>query len=611
MLTHLVRLTLVPACFLLAVTTAPAYVDLSPTLARIVNESQTITVAEVERFNADKGVVVLKRVRDLKGTTSDGPVNHQVVRANETAIDRAVLEWAEPGRQCVVFTSGKMTVVCVGEGWYQAQSSDDGWWRMGPARPDLPLAYYGTVWRLAEAIPNMLAGKTAVITTLPHGIDREGASFDLALNRAGLPGFVRVQRLRAHLRMPNMALGIGANPAYVLGAGRAAPEDVPALREKLRSGDASVRAESAADLGFLGSSAAAAAGDLAKLLDDATPRVRMAAASALLRIAPKDARAIDMLAQGLTSKDSLLRRHAARSTGLAGAAATPLAGRLGALLSDRDALVRRMALQAIATIGPAAADALPAVTALLDQPQTAVDAADALGRLGPKARPALKPLARLLHSEAPAERWAAVRAMSQIGGDDAVPAVQFMIHALPTAAEVDSYNMMIYLSLLGPVAREALPFIQKARLKNPVLRQSTTWAINPGDELPWLGPMGASEVGEFILESYVRELGDHLKPVAQRLARRIMDGKAGSVPAWGYKLLARFPDQTLPILTAGLTANELVQRERAAVALGFMGRPAQSAAPQVARALKTAQDEREQRLLQWCMRELVPAGTHE
>src|SRR5438270_544949 len=188
MLRYSRALVLAAAVCLYATRTAHAYVDLSPTLGRIVNESQTITIAEVERFNLDKAVVVLKRVRDLKGTTSAEPVRHQVRRASETAIDRPILEWAEPGRQCVVFITGKIAVVCVGEGWYQAQTTGDGWWRVGPARPDLPLAYYGTVSRLAEAIPVMLAGRSALITVIPHGQDQQGASFDLALNRAGLPG---------------------------------------------------------------------------------------------------------------------------------------------------------------------------------------------------------------------------------------------------------------------------------------------------------------------------------------------------------------------------------------------------------------------------------------
>jgi hypothetical protein len=260
---------------------ARAYVDLAPTLARIVRESESITVAEVERFRPDKGVVVLKRVRDLKRETGAALVKHLVVRAGEPGVDRPILEWAEPGRRCVLFVRGQTAVVCLGEAWYQATQAEDGWWRIGPPRPDLPLAYYGTISRLAEAIPLMLAGKSAVITTLPHGAGQVGASFDLALNRASLPGLVKVQRLRASQRMPDIAMGVGSNPAFVLGLGRVGPEDIPALREKLRAADATVRAESATEFGFLGAGAGDAADDLSKLLDDATPAVRLAAASAL------------------------------------------------------------------------------------------------------------------------------------------------------------------------------------------------------------------------------------------------------------------------------------------------------------------------------------------
>jgi HEAT repeat protein len=272
------------------------------------------------------------------------------------------------------------------------------------------------------------------------------------------------------------------------------------------------------------------------------------------------------------------------------------------LLTDSNMLNRRTALQAIATLGPAAAGTVERVIPLLEQPETALDAADALGRLGPAARPALKPLARLLASDLSAQRWAAVRAMAQIGGEDAGPAVQFMIRTLPGASQVDCYNMLIYLALLGPVARDAIPAVQTARIGNPVLRQTTIWAIEPGTELPWLGPLGNAEFVQWILESYVHELGDHLKPVAQVLARKIMDGKAGTVPAWGYKLLARFADESLAILSPGLDDQDLGQRERAAVALGYMGPAAAASKPRVAQALSRAQEEREQRLLQWCLR---------
>ena len=83
----------------------------------------------------------------------------------------------------------------------------------------------------------------------------------------------------------------------------------------------------------------------------------------------------------------------------------------------------------------------------------------------------------------------------------------------------------------------------------------------PGEELPRMG------AGPFvyIFEAYVQELGDHLKPTARALAAKIVSGEAASVPAWGYKLLARFPDQSLAALTPGLKDQQLAMRERVAV----------------------------------------------
>ncbi len=516
MVRYATGLVLAAAWSLSTVAPVHAYVDLAPTLGKIVRESQTITVAEVDRFNRERGAVILKKVRDLKGQSGADPIKQALVRENEAGPDRAILEWAEPAARCLIFLTGRTGLVCVGEGWYQIHAADDGWWRIGVSRPDLPLAYYGTVSRLAAAIPRLVTGKTAVITALPHGADREGASFDLALNRASLPGLVKVERIRASLRMPDVAMAVGANAAYVVGQGQAGREDVPGLREKLRADDALVRAESAADLGSLGAAAADAAGDLAKRLGDENSLVRFAAAAALLRIKPRDTAATEALAKGLASDDAGTRRRAARATGLAGASAAPLATPLARLLSDADSLVRRTALQAIATLGPAASPAREAVTVLLGTRETAIDAADALGRMGPAARPSLKGLAKMLSAEAATERWAAVRAMAQIGGDDAAPAAQFMIRELPTASEIDGYNMLIYLALLGPVAHDAIPAVRSARIRNMWLKEITAWVINPGTELPRVGfGMGNGiDPGQLILESFVREVGDHLKPVA-------------------------------------------------------------------------------------------------
>jgi HEAT repeat protein len=336
----------------------------------------------------------------------------------------------------------------------------------------------------------------------------------------------------------------------------------------------------------------------------------MSAAAALLRITPGSARPLRVLGEGLEHSDASVRRHATRAVGLAGAAAAPLAGRLAALLGDADELTRVAALQSIATLGPAAAEACDAVTKLLDQPDMAADAADALGRIGPAARPALNRLAEMLSAEPVALRWAAVRAMSQIGGEDAAPAVGFMIRELPRAAEVDGYNMMIYLAMLGPVAKDALPAIQVARIKHMALPPATMWAIEPDRGLPWLtgNPFAAmmqdAEPFRYVYGAYVRGLGERLRPAARALAQKIMDGSAGEVPQWAYGLLARFPDEAMGILSPGLAASDIVMRERAAVALGYMGTAAAPSKALVAAAVEKAPTEREKRLAQWCLREI-------
>ena len=588
---------------------AQAYVDLAPTLAKTINDASSISLVEVERFDHDKGMVILKNVRDLKGTSKPGPIKHLVVMAQSSAVPRQIREWAEPGRRAVIFGTPGTALVCIGKGWYQVQSSLDGWWKLGPTRPDLPLGYYGPVSRLCDAVELMLAGKTAIITTMPHGAD-EGASFDVALNRGNLPGLVTVQRIRANLRMPAVVMAVSANPAFLVGQGPAGEEEIPSLIAQLKSPDATIRAEAADDLGDLDTKAAAATAELRKLLDDPSVLVQMSAAAAMLNITPADAKPLEVLARGLASTDVSIRRHAAQAAGLAGHAAAPLASKLASLLTDADELTRFAALQAIATLGPDAAVARDAVVKLLDDPAMVSDAADALGRMGPAARPALKRLAELLKAEPIALRWAAVRAMSQIGGEEAAPAVDFMIGQLKTPSEVDGYNMMLYIGLLGPVAKPALPALENVRIKNRPLRLMAMWTIEPETRFPWISPdpaiamMREAEFQRFIFEAFLHELGDRLKPAARSLASRIIDGTAGEVPTYGYHLMAHYPDDAVGILMAGLSDKDMAQRERAVVALGYMGSAAAKAKPQVAQSLASAATEQEQRLIKWCLREI-------
>lgn len=611
-------LVVVPLLCLGLTTPTLAYIDLAKTLATVISDSKKIALVEVVEFNLERREVVLKEVRALQGELSSDPIRHEVASADGAAIPRAILQWAEPGARGVLFASRNAALVCVGQGWYQVRSSGAGSWKLGKDRPDLPLAYHGNVSRLAESIQLMLAGQDAILTVVAYGADNEGASFDLALNRPSLPGLVRVQRIRANLKMPPMVMAASANPAYFIGPGAVDAGDLEPLIEKLKSSDALVRTEAANDLRCLDRQARAAVEPLAKLLSDPASRVRLSAAAALLKIDPQDSRGVAVLRRSLASKDVGERRDAAQATGLAGAAAAPLAGQLVGPLKNSDASLKITALQAISMLGSAAAPAADAVAPLLDDPDLVIDAADALGRIGAAARPALPRLAKLLAADQPAVRWAAVRAMSQIGGEDAHPAVDFMIRALPTASEVEGYNMMIYFALLGPVAKDALSTIRSVRIKNPVLPSATQWAIESDRSFPWLGRGGfgmpgpggpgggpGPDIALYIYESYVHELGDRLRPAACLLAEKILDGTAGDVPTWGYKILACGGEEVLGILTPPLADKDLVKRERAAVALGYMGAAAGPGKPQVEAALTKAETDREQRLIAWCLREIA------
>ncbi|HEY4329395.1 MAG TPA: HEAT repeat domain-containing protein [Phycisphaerae bacterium] len=606
------------ACGTLARTTQ-AYVDLAPTLAKVITDSRNIAVVEVADFNRNTHELVLKETKILKGSRLGDAVRQQVSATDKAAIPRQILQWAEPGAQGVMFSSATTALVCVGQGWYQVKKSGSDW-KLGVDRPDLPLAYYGTVSRLAVGIEKMLDGRDAVLTAIPHGVD-EGAMFDTALNRSAYPGLVKVQRLRANLKMPSAVMSVSSNPSYMIGMGPVDLEDLPQLIQQLQSKDANERGEAAEDIRQLtdiegAAETASAVPVLEGLLTDSTPRMRFLAAAAVLRITHGHAGAAEVLAQGLVNKDSVVRRDAAEAVAVTGRGGAPLVDKLAALMKDPDEATLVAGLQAIATLGPVAVKARTAIVPLLDKPDLMIDAADALGRLGPGAQPVPGQMVKMLSSDQPAVRWAAVRGMSQIGGSGAKPAVDLIARELPNATEIDGYNMIVYLALLGPVARATAATIQTIPIRNPVLPSATNWAMNADQgTFPWQnggrsgagrGPFGGGvDIAQFIYSAYVNELGVRLRPAALRLAPQLMDGTAGDVPEWGYKILGAAPAESLATVVPHLGDVDKVKRERAAIILGFMGSAAEGAKAKVEAAMQGAKDEKERNLLGWTLRKIT------
>ena len=595
-----------------------AYIDLAPTISKIINDAQKISVVEVVGFNESTHVLTLKEVRTLKGAPGDAPILHNVASSDGNIVPPAIVQWADVGARGVLFSTRATSLLCFGNGWYQAKSSG-GEWKLGVDRSDLPLAYYGSVSRLADGIATMLKGGDAILTMVQHGADDNAASFDLAFNRMNLPNVIRVQRIRANLAMPGTVMAVSVNPAYVIGQGLVGEEELPALLERLSSSDAAVRAEAAEDLQQLGRKARSAEGGLVKLLTDPAERVRIAAASALLRITGSNSDAVNVLSRGLTSQDAAARRVTADAVGRAGAGASPLISSLATLLKDQNVQTRRAAVRAVATLGPVASGAASALVPLLKDPNLMIEAADALGRIGPAARPVPAALVAMLGGDQPmAVHLAAVRAMSQIGGQEAHPAVEFIIKNLPNMDEIGEYNMEIFLSMLGPIATDAINASQSTKLTHPVLPTATLWAIK-SEALPWQTPGGGGRGGfgggmgggggmgldlvSTMYVAYFHELGERLRPVALILLKQIQEGTDKGTPDWGYKLLACAPAESIAQLSAALASDNLATREHAAGVLGYMGSAAAPAQARLQAARDKAPTEREKRLLEWAVRE--------
>src|SRR5262249_25179167 len=72
------------------------------------------------------------------------------------------------------------------------------------------------------------------------------------------------------------------------------------------------------------------------------------------------------LSTKLKSKDSDVRRAAAKDLGELGAEAEPATAELAKAMKDRDLFVRRFAAEALGNIGPAAKKGIPALTLALN-----------------------------------------------------------------------------------------------------------------------------------------------------------------------------------------------------------------------------------------------------
>jgi hypothetical protein len=315
---------LVAALVPLWVAPARAYITAPvPTLGQLTG-STYITVVRVEKVSREKGIIVYRKVRDLKGTYPKDKIRHVFDLKNTPAHKglgdvpvrpdekdwRYAVTWAEPGKTAVMFTLkydpyGDFGHTYIDGCWYATMCPPrdwEFWYAIYADHALLSRWYCGPPAKLVPAVEAVLAGKEAVVPVLG-----EGSRDDLRAGKA------RVRGLKVSAALQNY------DPNRDLVTGPVDKSMVPALVKALKDPGRDARAAAARGLGLLGPEARAAVPALAEAVrDDASGTARMAAADALAAIGPEARGALPALEAALRDprmagrKDVLARLTEAR-----------------------------------------------------------------------------------------------------------------------------------------------------------------------------------------------------------------------------------------------------------------------------------------------------------
>jgi hypothetical protein len=280
--------------FLATVWALPARAYITAPVATLgrLSESTYVTVVRVEKVSKEKGVIIYRKVRDLKGTYPKEAIKHVFdlkntpqhkglgdvpVRPDEKDWRYAV-DWAEAGKTAVLLTLkydpfGDFGHTYIDGCWYATMCPRRDWefWYAIYSDPALLSRWHGgTPAQLASALEEVLAGKVAVVPVLA-----EGTREDLRTGRAKIRGL----RVAASVH--------DYNPQRDLVTGLLDKASVPSLVKSLQDANRDNRAAAARGLGLIGPGAKAAISALAEAVkNDASGTVRMCAADALAGIGP-------------------------------------------------------------------------------------------------------------------------------------------------------------------------------------------------------------------------------------------------------------------------------------------------------------------------------------
>jgi hypothetical protein len=184
---HRPLLTALP--FLALASPSSAYIEAPHSLGKCVHESTNVVLVELAKVNADKNLLIFKKVADIKGKHPTAEIKHNIGKRGFHEREwKNVMAWAEVGKRAVVMYNAEASETCIGTYWYQCYREGD-WWGMSHAEPFLLRTFYGDPDRLADLCTRMLKGEEVVATCLADGNKEQ------LHQRKG-----KVQRLKASLK---------------------------------------------------------------------------------------------------------------------------------------------------------------------------------------------------------------------------------------------------------------------------------------------------------------------------------------------------------------------------------------------------------------------------
>jgi len=155
--------------FSLACSTAFGYVEAPHTLGFVCRDSTNVVLVQILKVNKEKGLIIYKKVEDLKGKHPTDEIRHNIGKRGFHAREwQNVMNWAEEGKLALFFHNGGASETCIGTYWYQCYKEND-WWGMSHAEPFLLRTFYGDVEKLSAACKLILQNKEVVVTALADG----------------------------------------------------------------------------------------------------------------------------------------------------------------------------------------------------------------------------------------------------------------------------------------------------------------------------------------------------------------------------------------------------------------------------------------------------------